>query len=83
VRENLAAAFLRSISSLDRSLTKTARNMDDDIDEFAWIEEQEEGVRLSLANLQRQISEYEKQLAALRTQRVMSPARQAPIRWSD
>jgi hypothetical protein len=41
-----------------------------EFDEFAWIEEQEKGVRLSIENLHAEIEAYQRQLAALREQRV-------------
>jgi hypothetical protein len=44
--------------------------MNDEFDEFAWIEDQEKGVRQSIQNLQAEIEAYQRQLAALREQRV-------------
>ena len=48
----------------------------DDFDEFAWIEEQEKGVRQSIENLQAEIETYQRQLAALRQKRARTGQRQ-------
>jgi hypothetical protein len=44
--------------------------MTDEFDEFAWIEDQERGVRQSIQNLHAEIEAYQRQLTALREQRV-------------
>jgi hypothetical protein len=49
-------------------------NMIDESDEFGWIEQQEKGIRQSIENLQAEIALYERQLAALRAQRLPTPA---------
>jgi hypothetical protein len=45
-------------------------NIYDEFDEFAWIEQQESGVKQSIAHLRAEIILYERQLAALHAQRV-------------
>jgi hypothetical protein len=49
--------------------------MSDDFDEFAWIGEQEKGVMRSIENLLADIETYQRQLEALREQRVRAEAR--------
>jgi hypothetical protein len=52
--------------------------MQEEFDEFAWIEEQEKGVRLSIQNLQAEIKTYERQVTALRDQRVRAELSRSP-----
>jgi hypothetical protein len=49
--------------------------MSDDFDEFAWIGEQEKGVMRSIDNLLVEIEAYQRQLEALREQRVKAEVR--------
>ena len=44
--------------------------LDDQLDEFTWLEEQEKGVRQSIENLHAEIAAYERQLGLLRERRV-------------